>query len=249
MALCPCRYPRPPSALAGPPPSTFTALPATLAVATGGLSGMPGATPSPPGLAHQLILEQINLVASNRNQALTRRRLASHPTSDGSACNGSVATPPHHGPPDVGEPAAPTLVPLAYQAVASCSSPASAVSSPSPAALSSAASHLQVHQLLIGRAQGSQLEMRQLEWLSRRCGFQLWRPTATAEICSICQDALLQGEPVATTPCIHHFHASCLAQCQSSAFGNSGVCPCCRSSLEPSPSAADLARGVDGAPL
>jgi hypothetical protein len=223
--------------------------PSPITSSSGHTASTPVATPTPIGSSpdhdtvaggpsgsqsHQLSLEQINLVALNRNQALARRRQGALAAPRGMADNVATVSPPQREAPAVGVVSAmPVPVGPPHQTAAPSPTVVTVDPSPPSAALATAASHLQVHQLLIGRAQGSQLEMRQLEWLSRRCGFQLWRPTTSTEVRGICQDALLQGEPVATTPCIHHFHASCLARCQSAAFANSGVCPCCRSSLGP----------------
>ena len=90
--------------------------------------------------------------------------------------------------------------------------------------------HAQVLQLLFTGAQDNPVERRQITWLSQHSMFQLWQSTSE-ESCVICQHPIAQLEAVATTSCIHHFHALCLSHGQSRALSGYGLCPTCRTPL------------------
>ena len=147
--------------------------------------------------------------------------------------------PPTHA---VSEPGRLSLTPsrVAYSVAALPAGPALTPLGPTPAlpsppALASRGSrptHAQILQLLLTGAQDNPLGKRQISWLSQHAMFQLWQ-SSSEESCAICQHPIARMEAVATTACIHHFHAICLSHGQSRALSSHGLCPTCRTPLSP----------------
>ena len=103
---------------------------------------------------------------------------------------------------------------------------------PAPSSRGSRPSHAQVLQLLLTGTQVGSVQRGQIQWLSHHSMFQLWQ-SSPEEICAICQQSIAPLEAVATTGCLHHFHALCLSHGQSRALSSYGLCPTCRSPLTP----------------
>ena len=101
---------------------------------------------------------------------------------------------------------------------------------PAPTSRSSRPSHAQVLQLLLTGTQVGSVQRGQIQWLSHHSMFQLWQ-SSSEEICAICQQTITPLEAVATTGCLHHFHALCLSHGQSRALSGYGLCPTRRSPL------------------
>ena len=226
-----------------PPPSAAPSLPST-----------PATTPS-PGVP-PLSPTQRQRIADNRNRALAILHQAASPSSDLSPPAGSLPPPSSIAVPPVDGASCRTIAirqpaprqgswqsavdpgrgPIFAFFPAGRPSPASLVPTPAPPPPPARkyqglpATHAQVLQLLLSRAQDDSIERRQTNWLSQHTIFQLWQ-SSTEENCPICQHSIARMEAVATTGCIHHFHAMCLSHGQSRALPNYGLCPTCRSPL------------------